>query len=150
MPRKPAPPSPASSLRGKGETLLFIEDNQAVRDVVVRLFQRFDYHALVAPTAADALQLWQNHQPIIQGIVSDCDLGHERTGLDLLREFAAAKPGMVLILASGNLTPALIQQLEQTTAIKCLPKPFQYLDLLELLRAGLDAQARQTARTGPP
>lgn len=76
----------------------------------------------------------------IRAVVSDYDLGHDRTGLSLLHEFAAAKPGLVLILASGSLTAPLVRELEQTTTIKCLPKPFGCVELLELLRTSLDAQ----------
>lgn len=42
-------------------------------------------------------------------------------------------PSLPLILDSGSLTPDLVLELERTTAIKCLPKPFSLAELLGLL-----------------
>lgn len=140
MPINPPAEDPTSTLLGHGETILFIEDNRALRELMVAVFERFNYRSLVAERVEDALDLWKGYQPAIRAVVSDCDLGHDRTGLSLLHEFAVAKPGLVLILASGSLTAPLIHELERTTTIKCLPKPFAVLELLELLRAGLDAR----------
>ena len=138
--RKPPATTRAPDLHGHGEVILFIEDNRAVRELMVAVFKRFDYKPLVAETVEDALDLWKGYQLAIHAVVSDCDLGHDRTGLSLLHEFALAKPGLVLILASGSLTAPLVQELERTTTIKCLPKPFAFQELLGLLRAGLDAR----------
>jgi hypothetical protein len=49
---------------------------------------------------------------------------------------------LVRLLASGSRTDDLMEELERTTTIKCLLKPCPYLKVLELVRAGLDAQAR--------
>ncbi len=45
----------------------------------------------------------------------------------------AANPSLPLGLASGSLTPDLGLELERTTTIKCLPKPFSLAELLALL-----------------
>ncbi len=134
-------PVSLSSVQGRQETVLFIEDNKPMRLLMTDVFKRFHYRALVAPTVEDALRFWQDHQAEIRAVVSDCDLGHERSGVSLLREFAGAKPELVMILASGSLTPRLIRELTDTTTIKCLPKPFEFLELLRMLRAGLDSQS---------
>ena len=147
----PPAEAPTSAIHGHEEAILVIEDDRAVRDLLVAMFERFNYHPLVADTVEKALDLWKADHLAIQAVVSDCDLGHDRTGLSLLHEFAAAKPGLVLILASGSLTGPLIHELERTTTIKCLPKPFGCLELLALLRASLDAQpTRQPAPTSTP
>lgn len=131
------------TILGHWETILFIEDNPAMRELLERAFTRFNYHTLVAPTVEDAVHLWRGHQHMIQAVVSDCNLGHAITGLTLMRGFEQAEPGMVLILASGTLTPEQVAEVERTTTIKCLPKPFDLMALLTLLRDGLAARTRQ-------
>ncbi|MFA6545176.1 MAG: response regulator [Limisphaerales bacterium] len=142
MPPNPPVKAPTPAIQGHGETVLLIEDDQAVRELMVAVFKRTNYRLLVAETVEDALGHWSAFQPAIRAIVSDCELGHARTGLSLLHEFGNAKPGLVRILASGSLTDDLIDELERTTTIKCLSKPYSCLKVLELLQAGLDAQAR--------
>lgn len=77
--------------------------------------------------------LWTGYRSAIGAVVSDCDLGTGPTGLSVLREIYRAAPTLPLILASGSLTPDLVIEIERTTAIKCLPKPFSLAELLALL-----------------
>ena len=142
MPTNPSAEALTPATQGRGEAVLLIEDEQAIREVLMAVFKRCNYHLLVAETVEDALACWNAYQPAIRAIVSDCELGHTRTGLSLLHEFGNAKPGLVRILASGSLTDDLIDELERTTTIKCLSKPYSCLKVLELLQAGLDTQAR--------
>lgn len=148
MPKKPIAEIGAAGVHGHGEAILLIEDDRAVRELMAAVFERFNYRPLVAETVEDALDLWKGYQMAISAVVSDCDLGHDRTGLSLLHEFAGARPGLVLILASGSLTAPLVHELERTTTIKCLPKPFGCLELLELLRSELDARPKPAQTRG--
>ena len=126
--------------RGLGETLLYIEDDPVLRPLFRRQLERFNYHVLVAADVAEALQLWSSHRAAIVAVVSDRDLGSDRDGLSLLHEFSADKPSLVMVLTSGTLTPEVMERLHRTTRIHCLAKPFGLLDLLRLLRQGLDPQ----------
>lgn len=119
------------------KTLLLVEDDDAVREPMIRMLSHSGYHVLSAATVEEALVLWKAYRSAIQAVVSDCQLGHERDGISLLREFGSHKPNVVLILASGSLTPALITDLHETTHIQCLPKPFDFQELLALLANGL-------------
>ncbi len=122
-------------------TLLLIEDEEAVRDAITGLLSRFGYHVLPASSVEEALVLWEAHRSTIQCIVADYQLGHRRDGISLLREFGGSKAGLVMALVSGNLSPGIIDELHGTTSIRCLPKPFQFTELLALLAEGL---ARRT------
>ena len=143
MPNRPFTGTTAAPIHGHGETVLFIDENPPARELMEEVFKWFNYHVLVARSVGEALELWARHRWVICAVVSDCDLGRDRMGLSLLHEFARAQPGLVLILGSGSLTVPLVQELEQTT-LKCLPKPFEILKLLELLRSGLDARPQAT------
>ena len=119
------------------KTILLVEDDDAVREPIIGMLSRSGYQVLSAATVEEALVLWQGYRSAIQAVVSDCQLGHERDGISLLREFGGQKAKVVLILASGSLTPSLIAELHATTHIQCLPKPFTIEALLAMLASGL-------------
>lgn len=139
--RPVAPEEP--DVRGHAETILLIEGNRTIWEPLVMVLSKYGYHVLVADSDEQALSVWDRHQNAIKAVVSDCDLGQSGTGLALLRKFSRAKPSLVMVLASGSMSPDLIHELERSTAIQCLPKPFSFLELLEMLRAGLDAQRQR-------
>lgn len=134
----PTATAPDPDIRGLGETILLIEDDQNMRVPLMKGLGTFNYQVFAAATVEEALTLWSEHRNEIHAVVSDCNLGDSRTGLSLLHEFSQGKPSLVMILASGSLTPTLTRELERTTTIKCLPKPYPFLKVLELLREGLD------------
>lgn len=149
---KPAPTAltPDPDIRGMGETILLIEDDKNMRVPLMKGLGTFNYQVLVATTVDEALALWKDHGNEIHAVVSDCNLGDTRTGLSLLHEFSQSKPSLVMILASGSLTPKLTSELERTTTIKCLPKPYPFLKVLELLREGLDNSPVSQRASAPP
>ncbi|MEN9576712.1 MAG: hypothetical protein RL514_4567 [Verrucomicrobiota bacterium] len=123
-------PSPTTS---RPVTVLLIEDDRAVREPIKQFLERSNYRVLAAENAEEALLLWTGYRSAIGAVVSDCDLGDGPTGLSVLREIHRSTPSLPLVLASGSLTPALVIELERTTAIKCLPKPFGLAELLAFL-----------------
>jgi two-component system cell cycle sensor histidine kinase/response regulator CckA len=128
----PTPAAPATTT-SRPVTVLLIEDDRAVREPIKQFLERSNYRVLAAENAEEALLLWTGYRSAIGAVVSDCDLGDGPTGLSVLREIYRAAPALPLVLASGSLTPALVLELERTTAIKCLPKPFSMAELLALL-----------------
>ncbi|KAF0178522.1 MAG: Hybrid sensor histidine kinase [Limisphaerales bacterium] len=128
----PTPAAPATTT-SRPITVLLIEDDRAVREPIKQFLERSNYRVLTAENAEEALLLWTGYRSAIGAVVSDCDLGTGPTGLSVLREIHRSTPALPLILASGSLTPDLVIELERTTAIKCLPKPFSLAELLALL-----------------
>ena len=123
---------------GQGETVLCIEDDPAIRQLMVQLLKRFNYQALMATNATEGLSQWKVYRSAISAVVSDRDLGSDRDGISLLREFGAEKPSAALILMSAALDQGVIETLHRTTRIRCLRKPFSLNEFLPLLRQALD------------
>lgn len=128
---------------GRGEFILLIEDERITLLQLERMLTRFNYQVLMAASVAEALIIWNRHRHAIQAVVADFDLGHTRDGLSLLREFSGQKPQLVMLMATGTLTPNIIHDVEQTANIRCLGKPFDPFELLAKLRVGLDELPRR-------
>ena len=64
-------PAPAEESNGSGETILVVEDEDAVRRLVVRILTREGYSVLEAPDGAGALEAWAEHQGDIDLVLTD-------------------------------------------------------------------------------
>ena len=54
-----------------GETILVVEDEQAVRQLTVRMLERIGYQVLTAATGAEAVELSQAHPGYIALLLTD-------------------------------------------------------------------------------
>ena len=113
--------------------VLVIEDEATVRHTVVLSFTRAGYEVLEAASAAEGRAQWDAHQARITSVVSDNMLGAGPTGLSLLRQLIVARPTLPTVLISGVLTFDVIHNIETTSTIRCLQKPFEFRDLVELV-----------------
>jgi PAS domain S-box-containing protein len=103
-PATAAPPAP-SLPRGAG-TLLIVEDEDGVRELLQELLESAGYHVLAAERPSVALQVAESHAGHIDLLISDVILP-EMTGPDLARELAARRPAMKVLFLSGY-TPGII------------------------------------------
>jgi two-component system, cell cycle sensor histidine kinase and response regulator CckA len=98
---EPAPAAaPAPSLpRGAG-TLLIVEDEDGVRELLQELLESAGYHVLAAERPSVALQVAEAHAGPIDLLISDVIMP-EMTGPDLARQLATRRPSMRVLFLSG-------------------------------------------------
>ena len=113
--------------------VLIIEDEVLVRRTLVLFFTRAGCEVLEAGSSADARAQWDAHHARITAVVSDNMLGPGPTGLSLLRQFLEARPTLPTVLISGVLTFDVMRNIETASTIRCLQKPFEFRDLVELV-----------------
>ena len=130
---------PDAEFASRGETVLLVDDHPLILDGVSAMLRRYRYTVHTATDAIQATALWHRHRSELRAVISDFHLGKGRTGISLLREMSVAQPSLVLILTSASVTRDMMTELERTSLVCCLAKPYHYLQLLKLLRSGLDA-----------
>jgi PAS domain S-box-containing protein len=119
-----------------GPTLLVVEDETAVRNLVASSLRRDGYHLLLAASAEEALAMMETHQGGIDLLLTDAIMPGQ-SGIDLARELVARQPGLPVILMSGYTEETLpVGDLEP--AMTLLPKPFTPKDLRARIRVVLD------------
>jgi PAS domain S-box-containing protein len=133
----PATPPDESVLppRGRGETLLVVEDEPALRLALVSILRRFGYKVLEAEQADAAQALWRAHGPSIDLLVTDMVMPGEMSGLQLIQALRAERPQLQAIICSGYLGT---QGIPASADIQILPKPFETATLLRTVRRSLD------------
>src|SRR4029450_4954233 len=89
---------------GRGETLLVVEDEAALRDVAGRILSGAGYHVLTADGGATALELAAVHEGDIDLLVSDVVMPG-MLGKELAERLAHDRPGPRGLDMSGYADP---------------------------------------------
>jgi DNA-binding NtrC family response regulator len=83
------------------ETILVVDDNELVLNVVVAMLQRVGFRVLSATSGADALRLAEETHGNIELLLSDVDMP-EMSGRDLGEALKRIRPETRVILMSGG------------------------------------------------
>jgi len=95
------PPARAAGDRdGSGETILVVEDDEDVRELVTRMLSRSGYQVVVAPSPAEALALARGGHPAVDLLVSDVVMPR-MSGIELLGRIREFRPDLPTLLISG-------------------------------------------------
>jgi two-component system cell cycle sensor histidine kinase/response regulator CckA len=88
------------SPRGRGETVLVIEDEPSVRVVTTQTLEAFGYKVLAAADGAEAIQLHQTHKDDIRVVLTDLMMPG-MDGAEAIRILRARDPRLKIIATSG-------------------------------------------------
>jgi len=134
------PISPVAQSRpprsGVGETILVVEDDPAVREVVTALLGEAGYRVLSAPGPGDALLLADRHPGPIDLVLSDVMMPR-MSGPEMVERLLALRPHIRVLFMSGYPGDAL-ERAKLPEYAELLSKPFTEELLLETVRAKLD------------
>jgi CheY-like chemotaxis protein len=130
-----SPFSEVSVSQGK-ETLLLVEDHDAVRSLAAAVLRRHGYAVLDVRGGREALAVSREHPGRVDLLLSDLFLP-EIGGLDLAKQLVQARPGLKVLFTSGSLSEAA-PPAEDVPPAAFLPKPFRPDDLLAAVRRALD------------
>jgi two-component system cell cycle sensor histidine kinase/response regulator CckA len=123
--------------RGK-ETILLVEDEEPVRNMLRETLEEAGYTVLEAPDGGEALSLLSRPGQKVHLILSDVVMP-KMGGMDLAGQVASLHPGIKMLLISGYPETAIGQQDETGGGLPFLFKPFTPHDLTNKVRNVLDA-----------
>jgi PAS domain S-box-containing protein len=134
-----APPRPIAEERTvrRHETLLIVEDETAVRNLVASSLRNEGYRLLLAASADEALAIVDAHRGAIDLLLTDAIMPGQ-SGIELARTLVARQPGLPVILMSGYTEETLPAEGDLDPPMTLLPKPFTPRDLRQRIRAVLD------------
>jgi two-component system cell cycle sensor histidine kinase/response regulator CckA len=140
-------PEPASYHRTpKGETILVVEDAEALREVTERIFTRHGYHVLTAASGPEALDLARQHQGEIHLLVTDVVMPH-MLGKEVAEKMSEIKPEIEVLYMSGYARPVLASQGRLDPGVALVEKPFSESALLAAAGQVLNGHFRGYATT---
>jgi signal transduction histidine kinase len=128
--------SPPRTASGGKETVLVVEDNAAMRRIVVRHLRRLNYRILDAGNAAEAIATIEREA--IDLLFTDMILPDGLTGIDVARVALAKLPATRVIVTSGFPRADFFEQAGGLANVRLLPKPYRSEDLGRAVREALD------------
>jgi two-component system cell cycle sensor histidine kinase/response regulator CckA len=127
----------AESLQGT-ETILLVEDEDAVRDLACRALEGFGYSVISARSGKEALEVCGRQTAMPDLLVTDVVMP-QMSGPDLARALSALCPRMKILYISGYVGDAFSSG-TVLRGIDLLPKPFTPERLAMKVREVLSAQ----------
>jgi two-component system, cell cycle sensor histidine kinase and response regulator CckA len=118
------------------ETLLIVEDEPAVRNLVASTLRNDGYQLLLASSAEEALALAESHAGRIDLLLTDAIMPG-RSGVELAALLAERQPGLPVIIMSGYTEETLSINAAGAPMV-LLQKPFAPRDLRQRIRDVLD------------
>ena len=121
----------------KGETVLVVEDEEALRQVTKRIFARNGYHVITAANGPQALDIARAHPGEIHLLVTDVVMPR-MLGKEVADKMRAIKPGIEVLFMSGYARPVLASQGSLEPNVALVEKPFSEAELLSQAGQVLD------------
>ncbi|HTI70789.1 MAG TPA: response regulator [Candidatus Limnocylindria bacterium] len=139
VPSSPAIPARSVTPAKGSETILVVEDEAMLRQVIALVLKKQGYRVIEAVDSHQALELWKEHRDAIDLLITDLLIPEGMSGIELAKVLRAERPDLKIIFSSGygNRDQEWEETLEE--GVNFLPKPYQSNDLARIVRRRLDA-----------
>ena len=121
------------------ETILFVEDDEMVRQMVLDILEKLGYVVLSANNAYECHELFQEHSGKIDLLLADVILT-DMSGKNLYEKLTAQKPDLKVMYMSGHTKDVINHHGIISKDMYFLHKPFSAQDLAKKIRHILDKQ----------
>ncbi|TAL38935.1 MAG: response regulator [Spirochaetes bacterium] len=126
-------------LRGKGERILVVEDQDEVRKFAVTALSKHGYSVMEASRYADAVKILERVDYRVECVFTDMTLP-DRSGIDLIEEIMKSGGAMCFLVSSGYTDKHSNWNKIVEKNIPFLPKPYNLNDLLQSVYDALHAK----------
>ncbi|MFZ3217471.1 MAG: PAS domain S-box protein [Candidatus Acidiferrales bacterium] len=134
-------PVAAGSVAGS-ETILLVEDEAVVRDLVTQILQESGYQILCAPSGTEAMHIAARHPGPIDMLITDVVMP-EMSGPELVKRVQRERPETLVLYMSGYTDDVALgrQGLPENSAF--ISKPYTPQQFLRKVRETLDPNPRR-------
>ncbi len=125
------------TIRGGNETILLVEDEETLLDLVKNILVAKGYTILTATDGMEAVKTYALHKGTIALVITDMGLP-KLGGFEAFLEMKKANPNVKAVLASGYLDPGLKAEILKAGARDFIQKPYEPNDILQKIREIID------------
>ena len=143
VPAEPAAPAPHAEPMGRGQHVLYVDDDAVMVVMVQALLQRSGWRVSCTDDPQHALRLIEADAAAYDVVVTDFNMP-ELSGLDLARAIGRLRPGLPVVITSGFVSDALRDEARRAGIVAVLQKEFTLEQLgatLHRVMAGAPAGA---------
>ena len=127
----------AQPAAGGHETILLVEDEPMILDIVVKMLEHQGYTVMAAATPGEAIHLAQKHAGDIHLLMTDVVMP-EMNGRDLAKNLLSLYPGLKRLFMSGYTADIIAHRGVLDDGVEFIQKPFSVQSLAVKVRQVLD------------
>jgi PAS domain S-box-containing protein len=131
--------TPEPEIRGGNETVLVVEDETPLRQLVRSVLQRYGYRVLEANSGVDAIPIWLEYKDQVSLLLTDMVMPHGVSGRELAERLRGDKPELKVIYSSGYSLAVVGSDMVLREGLNFLQKPYNPRKLAKAVRDCLDA-----------
>ncbi|MFH1415462.1 MAG: response regulator [Elusimicrobiota bacterium] len=127
---------PADGIKGRGETILLIEDEDTLRDAVKKILKKNNYSVIEARSMKEAYAAFKKAGSV-DLVFSDIVLP-DGTGLELIDRLKEHKPKLKILLCTGYFDSARLNEARKKN-YTVMKKPYSLYGMLNKIREALSS-----------
>ncbi len=122
----------SNSRKGKGEWVLVVDDEEAIREVVRKMLEKNGYRVVTAVNGVEAISIYKEKQKLIDAVITDMAMP-VMDGAAAITSLKSINPAVKVIASSGL---SIHENMDKAAAagVSCfIPKPYTAETVLEKL-----------------
>jgi two-component system, cell cycle sensor histidine kinase and response regulator CckA len=145
-PEKPAEEVSQLEVRGGKETVLVVEDELVLRELVREILTTHGYRVMEAADGLEAMKVWEENREQVDLLLTDIAMPHGVSGRDVADKLRKDDPQLPVIFSSGYSREMIERSEDASRGAAYLAKPYNPTQLAQAVRGALDAaRKRETA-----
>ncbi|MEO6184489.1 MAG: response regulator, partial [Verrucomicrobiota bacterium] len=131
-------PVQSNTMRGGSETILVVDDESPVRNLVTHILKQLGYSILEADSGVTALKVYKESRGRIHLLLTDMVMPDGMTGRELAEIVQFNEPELKVIFTSGYNAEIVGKDFTLNEGLNFLQKPYQPKKLAKVIRDCLD------------
>lgn len=127
-----------AAVRGGDETILVVEDEASLRELVTKVLRNYGYQVVEAAHGKEALRLWQGLATKPELLLTDMMMPEGMTGWELAARIRQEVPDLKVLFTSGYSPELFGAEVQLDVNSNFLPKPYHPRLLARTVRSCLD------------
>jgi CheY-like chemotaxis protein len=145
LPVAPKSPAPKEENATGSETVLMVEDDPGVLDIVMTMMEELGYRVLTARNGPEALSMLEGGEPI-DLLFTDLVMPQGISGGELAERAQQMRPELKILLGSGYSARGPAAASTAGSGLPILKKPYRQAELAAKLRSVLDRDIKPKRR----
>jgi CheY-like chemotaxis protein len=130
-------------VRGGRETILVVEDEPVLREMIGEILKEYDYNVIEAGSGVEALRVWDEFDGDVDLLLTDMVMPEGLSGRELAAQLKRRKPALKVIYSSGYSPESMGRDFGQSDTV-FLSKPYVPPQLAQAVRQCLDGARRHS------
>ena len=121
---------------GQADTILIVDDDDALVPLIRRMVERMGFKTVVAPNAEEGIQAYRDRRDCIAVVITDLMMSGT-DGRAFARQLLTENPDVRILISTGLNDPSDMAALEQMGVKGFVFKPYTAKDLSEKIQKAL-------------